>query len=155
MVQSDTWYNRQKVQCFVKSDKRSKRQKVLSDKMFKIFFFFTKNDFLCSWTIKLYLRAFIFRNQHGNKNHISPMLGKTSKDFCRSVVAKCFGCKWFVFVKWQNVLDAKSKGGKMSGWHNVWVTKCWCCKMSRWQNVWLQNVLLSFVGESPLPICTG
>ena len=93
MVQSDTWYNRQKVQCFVKSDKRSKRQKVLSDKMFKIFFFFTKNDFLCSWTIKLYLCAFIFRNQHGNKNHISPMLGKTSKDFCRSVVAKCFGCK--------------------------------------------------------------
>ena len=42
MVQSDTWYNRQKVQCFVKPDKRSKRQKVLSDKMFKIYsvFFF-------------------------------------------------------------------------------------------------------------------
>ena len=94
MVQSDTWYNRQKVQCFVKPDKRSKRQKVQSDKIFKIFFFFTKkdfrsdkkfkiflfftkNDFLCSWTIKLYLCAFIFRNQHGNKNNISPMLGKT------------------------------------------------------------------------------
>ena len=42
MVQSNTWYNRQKFQCFVKPDKRSKRQKVLSDKMFKIYsvFFF-------------------------------------------------------------------------------------------------------------------
>ena len=48
-----------------------------SDKKFKIFFFFTKNDFLCSWKIKIFLHAFIFRNQHGNKNHISPMLGKT------------------------------------------------------------------------------
>ena len=45
MVQSDTWYNRQKVQCFVKPDKRSKRQKVLSDKMFKIYSVF----FLAQW----------------------------------------------------------------------------------------------------------
>ena len=51
MVQSDTWYNRQKVQCFVKPDKRSKRQKVLSDKMFKIYsvFFFWCSGLLGWW----------------------------------------------------------------------------------------------------------
>ena len=97
MVQSDTWYNRQKVQCFVKPDKRSKRQKVQSDKIFKIFFFFTKkdfrsdkkfkifffftkNDFLCSWTIKLYLHAKRFLQ------NVSVAIF-----FCK--VTKCLGCK--------------------------------------------------------------
>ena len=49
MVQSDTWYNRQKVQCFVKPDKRSKRQKVLSDKMFKIYSVFFWCSGLLGW----------------------------------------------------------------------------------------------------------
>ena len=56
MVQSDTWYNRQKVHCFVKPDKRSKRQKVLSDKMFKIYsvFFLWCSGLLGWWPFELW-----------------------------------------------------------------------------------------------------